>query len=146
MIRRTSVMCLFFILLPLQTSWSQQSAESSLDGSKPITNDEKLESVQEFLKVLEEAYSCKLIVNSADKLTDSLTISIVGRGDSCDDAIDTLLQEFQPPDVTIVAKIADPKLVDDEVDAQDCMEGFGCERDLRIQDTIFDPGTTSEPQ
>ena len=110
MIRRTSVMCLFFILLPLQTSWSQQSAESSLDGSKPITNDEKLESVQEFLKVLEEAYSCKLIVNSADKLTDSLTISIVGLGDSCDDAIDTLLQEFQPPDVTIVAKIDDPKL------------------------------------
>lgn len=146
MTRRTFPICLLLALLPLQVSWSQQSSELSSDESAENTNDDKLQAVQDFLQVLEEAYSCNLIVNSTTKLIDSLTISIVGRGDSCDDAIDTLLQEFQPPEIVIVATTADPNPEVGEVDDYDCLEGFGCKRDFQNQDTIIDPNATTEPR
>ena len=65
----------------------------------------QLDAVHDFIKQLEEAYSCRIAVNSAKVLTAKIEISVVGVGTLCNDAFDTLIRQFDPEDGVPVTKL-----------------------------------------
>ena len=112
-------------------------------------NDDRLVAVQSFISHLEQAYSCRIIINSAEKLTTGLKMSVVGIGSSCDDAIDTLQQQFDPAEIEIIAKVVAENSEDmerqesDEFDWAQELEG---EADLIRQSTIIEGDLPDVPQ
>lgn len=109
------------------------------EAERPKEKDENLASVQAFISSLEQAYACEFVVSSAIQLTRSLKVSVVGRGDSCDEAIETLQMQFKAPDYTIVARVAEPNPFVDEEKELECMDSIECESNLPQQDTLLNP-------
>ncbi len=112
---------LVLISLTLQNAFAQSDANPSEDESRPVSNYAKREAISNYITMLEKAYTCELTVNSVLEMTESMLVSIIGRGGSCKGAIDSLKKKFEPMGVSIDAKIVDPnpsglKQLDDRID------------------------------
>lgn len=125
--------------------WPQQTADHAMDDKRPVTNDERLARVQSYIAMLEESYNCELLVESADKLINSLEVSVVGRGATCQDAIDSLIEEFEPPEFNIEARVTEPNLSDEIDEEVDCLVYVDCPNQ-KNQDTILDPASDAPPR
>ena len=99
---------LVLIFLFSQNAFAQSDVNPSEDESRPVSNYEKREAISNYLTMLEKAYTCELTVNSVLEMTESMLVSIIGIGGSCEGAIDSLKKKFEPLGVSIDAKIVDP--------------------------------------
>ncbi len=137
------------LLLLLQGVNAREETDAADQEQQVTSDDDRLVAVQSFISHLEQAYSCRIIINSAEKQTTGLKISVVGIGSSCDGAMDTLQQQFDPPEVEIIAKVVAENSEDTERQEPDDfdwtieLEG---EADMIQQSTIIEGDLPDVPQ
>ena len=144
-----STAAVLLLLLLLQGVHAREETDAADQEQQVTSADDRLVAVQSFISHLEQAYLCRIIINSVEKLTGRLKMSVVGIGSSCDDAMDTLQQQFDPLEVEIITKVAAENSVNterqesDDIDWTIELEG---EADLIQQGTIIEGELPDEPQ